>query len=93
MRFLAWLLLLASPGAAAINASNLGASYDATGSSVNFRVYSSHASQIEVDLYATPMRSPEVLRYTLNADSPTNIFSTSIPVSALQAAGIAGPVY
>ena len=93
VRFLAGLLLLTSPGAAAINASSLGASYDATGTSVVFRVYSSRASQIEVDLYAAPMGSAEVLRYTLNFNSSTNIFSTSIALSTLQAAGITGPVY
>ncbi len=93
MRFVAGLLLLTSSGAAAINASSLGASYDATGTSVIFRVYSSRASQIEVDLYATPMGSPEVLRFTLNSNNATNIFSTSIPVSTLQAAGITGAVY
>ena len=93
MRLLACLLLLTSPGVAAINAFSLGASYDATGTSVVFRVYSSRASQIEVDLYAIPMGSPEVLRYTLNANSSTNIFSTAIPVTTLEAAGITGPVY
>jgi isoamylase len=93
VRFLAGLLLLTSPGAAAINAFSLGASYDATGTSVIFRVYSSRASQIEVDLYAKPIGSPEVLRYTLNFDSGTHIFSTSIPLMTLQAAGITGPVY
>jgi isoamylase len=34
-----------------------------------------------------------VLRSTLSADSGSNIFSGSIPVAALQAAGITGPVY
>ena len=47
---------------AAINAYGLGASYDSTQSNVIFRVYSSRATQIEVDLYASPMGSPEVLR-------------------------------
>ena len=93
MRFLAGLLLFTLSGVAAINASSLGASYDATGANVIFRVYSLRATQIEVDLYATPMGSPEVLRYTLSADIGTNIFSTSIPVATLQAAGITGPVY
>jgi len=93
MRSVAGLLLLVSPGIAAINAFSLGASYDATATSVVFRVYSSRASQIEVDLYAAPMGSPEVLRYTLNFNSSTNIFSTSIPLTTLQAAGITGPVY
>ena len=94
MRFaVALLFFLALPAVPAVNAWNLGASYDATQSNVIFRVYSSRATQIEVDLYTTPMGSPEVLRYTLTVDNSTNIFSASIPVSTLQAAGIAGPVY
>jgi isoamylase len=93
MRFIAGLLLLVSPGVARINAFSLGASYDATATSVVFRVYSSRASQIEVDLYAAPMGSAEVLRFTLNFNSSTNIFSTAIPVTTLEAAGITGPVY
>ena len=85
-----FLVLTAAP---AINSYGLGASYDSTQSHVIFRVYSSRATQIEVDLYASPMGSPEVLRSTLKADAKTNIFSGSVPVAAVQAAGITGPVY
>jgi glycogen operon protein len=89
----AWLPFLTQPAEAAINAYGLGASYDSTGSNVIFRVYSSRATRIEVDLYASPMGSPEVLRYTLSVNNSTNIFSGSLPVATLQAAGITGPVY
>ena len=89
----ACLFFLTGPAWTAINTANLGASYDATQSYVIFRVYSLRATQIEVDLYASPMGSPEVLRQTLTADSATHIFSVTIPVTTLQAAGIAGPVY
>lgn len=78
---------------AAINAYGLGASYDSTSSNVIFCVYSSRATRIEVDLYASAMGSSEVLRLPLSANSSTNIFSGSIPVATLQAAGISGPVY
>ena len=78
---------------AAINANNLGASYDATQSNVVFRVYSSRATQMEVDLYVSPLGSPEVLRFPLTPDSGTHIFSCTVPVATLQAAGINGPVY
>jgi glycogen operon protein len=89
----ACLLFLALPAGGAINAYGLGASYDSTQTNVIFRVYSSRATRIEVDLYASPMGSPEVMRQALSADSSTNIFSGSIPVATLQAAGITGPVY
>ena len=90
---LACLPFLASPAAAAINAIGLGASYDSTQSNVIFRVYSSRATRIQVYLYASPMNSPEVLSFPLGANSSTNIFSVSVPVATLQAAGITGPVY
>jgi len=86
------LLCLTSPASSAINAFNLGPSYDSQ-SNIVFRVYSSRATRIEVDLYTTPMNSPEVLSVPMNADTGTNIFSVSIPVATLQTAGIAGPVY
>src|SRR5580692_10705135 len=89
----AWLLFLAPLAEAAINAGSLGASYDPTHSNVIFRVYSSRATRIEVDLYASPMGAAEVLRSTLSADDSTHIFSGSISVAALQAAGITGAVY
>jgi isoamylase len=86
-------LFLALPATAAVNALGLGASYDATQSNVIFRVYSSRAARIEVDLYASPMGSPEVLRVPLNANPSTNIFSASIAATTLQTAGITGSVY
>jgi isoamylase len=89
----ACLLFLALPAVATINAYGLGASFDSTQSNVIFRVYSSRATRIEVDLYASPMGSAEVHRFPLSANSSTNIFSTSRPVATLQAAGITGPVY
>src|SRR5271169_2386354 len=89
----AGLLILGLPAAAAINAYGLGASYNSTQSNVVFRVYSSRATRIDIYLYASPMNSPEVLSFPLSANSSTNIFSTSIPVTTLQAAGITGPVY
>jgi isoamylase len=90
---LGWLLLPALPAVAAIKAYGLGASYDSTQSNVIFRVYSSRATRINVYLYASPMGSPEVLSFLLSASSSANIFSVSIPVATLQAAGITGPVY
>jgi len=87
------LFLLSLPAGAAINPSGLGASYDSARSNAIFRVYSSRATQIVVDLYAVPAGSPEVLSYVLNPNATTNVFSISVPVATLQAAGITGPVY
>jgi glycogen operon protein len=90
---LARLLFLALPAMAAINAYNLGASYDSTQSNAVFSVYSSRATRIDVYLYVSPTGSAEVLSRQLTANSTTNIFSVSIPVATLQGAGITGPVY
>ena len=81
------------PAAAAINANSLGPIFDSTQTNAVFRVYSSRATRIEVDLYTTPMGSSEVLSFPLSADPTTNIFSVSVPVATLQGAGINGPVY
>jgi hypothetical protein len=61
-------LILALPVAAAINAYSLGASYDATRSNIIFRVYSSRATRIKVDLYASPTGSADVLRFAGSSD-------------------------
>ncbi len=93
---LAWACLLphARRAAAAIDAYNLGASYDAPAKrNATFRVYSSRATRIQVDVFASPMNSPAVLSTVLQRDAATQIFSGSIAVSALTAAGVAGPVY
>ena len=87
------LACLAPPAAAAVNAFNLGASYDSTQSNVTFRVYSSRATRVEVDLYTAPMNSAEVLRVPMNADTSTNIFSVSIPVATLHTSGITTVYY
>jgi isoamylase len=89
----ACLVFLGTPAPAAINAFGLGASYDASQGNVIFRIYSSRATQVEVDLYGSPMGSGEVLRSTLQADVSTHIFFGSIPVATLRAVGINGAVY
>jgi isoamylase len=70
-----------------------GATYDSTQSTATFNVYSSRATQIEIDFYATPMGSAEVLRCTMAPNSSTHVFTAFVPVTALNAAGIQGTVY
>ena len=89
----ACLLFFVLPALAAINADGLGPSFDSTQTNAIFRVYSSRATRIEIDLYATPMGSPEVLGFPLTGDPTSNIFSVSIPVATLQSATITGTVY
>jgi glycogen operon protein len=81
-----------APVHAAIDSQHLGARYDATNSSIIFRVYSSRATRIELDLFADNYGAPEVATYLLTKDA-SDVWSVTVPVSALQAVGITGPVF
>lgn len=80
------------PAWAAIDAQRLGARYDATNSNITFRVYSSRATRIELYLYAGAYGEPEAARYTLAKDAD-DVWSVTVPVADLAAAGINGPVF
>ncbi|MBH9552341.1 isoamylase [Inhella gelatinilytica] len=93
-----WLSLLATllftPAHAALNSLNLGAKYDATATNINFRVYSSRATRIEVWLYKTPMGAQEVVRYVMTKDPATQVWSKTAAVSTLKNSyGLTGTVY
>ena len=81
-----------APVHAAIDAGHLGARYDATNSNIIFRVYSSQATRIELDLFAANYGSPEVATHLLTKDA-SDVWSVTVPVSTLQAVGITGPVF
>jgi len=86
------LALLAGPVHAAINASALGASYDATKANVAFKVYSSRATRIELFLYSSATGTAEKARYPLTLGSG-GVWSLSLPVTTLSSKGITGTVY
>ncbi len=77
---------------AAINATGLGAKYDAAHANITFKVYSSRATRIELYVYANPMGAQEVGKYVLTKSS-NSVWSTSVSVSSLQALGVSGAVY
>ncbi len=92
--------LTGAPGAHAAAAAaptagqNMGAHYDATASNITFKVYSSRATRIEVDLYAAAYGSQEKVAYALTRDTSTNIWSATASVSTLRTTyGITGAVY
>lgn len=85
-------LSIAPTSYAAINASNLGANYDAAKANVNFKVYSSRATRIELSVYAAAYGAQEVAKYVLTKDA-SNVWSTTVSVSSLQALGVTGPIY
>ncbi len=90
--FLGVLFALSTSVSAAIDASALGARYN--GSNIDFKVFSSRATRIEVFIYKTPSGAQEVVRYVLTKNAMTNVWSKSVAVSTLRNTyGITGTVY
>jgi isoamylase len=84
--------LLASPAHAAINASKLGASYDATKANVAFKVYSSRATRIELFLYSTATGTAEKARYPMTLGTG-GVWSLSLSATTLSSKGLTGTIY
>jgi isoamylase len=73
---------LAAPAGAAradIGTQHLGARYDAGQRSILFRVYSSRATRVELDLYAESFGAPEAATYVLTQDAGSRI---AAPIAA-----------
>jgi glycogen operon protein len=77
----------------AVGLNNLGATYDTNLTHLAFRVFSSRATQIEVDLYDQPSASPAKARLQLTVDPATRVFSNTVATEKLAALGITGTVY
>ena len=77
---------------AEIDAQHLGAKYDATRSNITFRLFSSRATRIELDLYAVSYGAPELAKYLLTKDTD-NVWSVTVPAADLRAAGIGEAVF
>lgn len=80
------------PAHAAINSMSLGASYNTQKTTITFRVYSAHASYMKLYLYASGYGAQESATYVLSMVG-NGIWSVTVPVSAIQSAGITGAVY
>ncbi len=89
---LAFSTVMPIAGHAAINTMNLGAKYDATSSNINFRLFSSRATRIELYIYASASGAQEVARYVLSKDA-NHVWSSSLSVASLKALGVNGAVY
>jgi glycogen operon protein len=77
---------------AAINATKLGAAYDATKSSIDFKIYSSRATRIDLYLYSVATGQQEKVRLPMTLGSG-GIWSLNVTSSQLAGYGITGPVY
>jgi glycogen operon protein len=84
--------LLGTPASAAINTNQLGAAYDATNSNITFRIYSSRATRIELDLYSAASGAGPKARLVLTKGA-NNVWSTSVSTTQLSGWGITGAVY
>src|SRR5574341_634359 len=74
----AWVLLVAlaaGPAAAAIDALTLGGRYDGTQSNINFRVFSSRATRVEVWIYKTPSGAQEAVKYVMTKGTGTGFLN------------------
>src|ERR1039458_3249257 len=79
---------------AEINRLHLGPQFDAAGSQLTFRVYSSRATRIELYLYARPTGADEAAHLALDRDAATNGWSPTVPVTRLRGEfAIAGAIY
>ena len=78
---------------AAIDANRLGGRYDATQSNIDFRVYSSRATRLELWVYKDSLGAQPVVTYTLSKDA-NHIWSRRVSVATLKNSyGINGTVY
>jgi pullulanase/glycogen debranching enzyme len=84
--------LFANPASAAINASKLGASYDATKANVTFKVYSGRATRIELYLFSTATGTAEKSRVVMTLGTG-GVWSATIPVTTLNSQGLTGTLY
>ncbi|HRC56717.1 MAG TPA: alpha-amylase family glycosyl hydrolase, partial [Kofleriaceae bacterium] len=72
--------------------SNLGGRYNATKSSVTFRVRSDRATRVEAWVYKAATGQAEILRQVLTNDG-TGRWAATVAVSTLQARGLTGAIY
>lgn len=79
---------------AAVDALKLGGRYDGTQANINFKVYSSRATRLEVWIYKTPSGAQEAVKYVMTKDNATQVWSKTVSVATLKNTyGITGTVY
>jgi isoamylase len=79
---------------AIFNPNNLGARYNGAGTFIDFNVYSSRATRIEVWIYKVASGNQEKVRYVMVKNAATNVWTKSVSVSTLvNTYGITGTVF
>lgn len=74
-------------------AAALGATVLPDGRGLSFRVYSAHATRIELSLFARPVGADAALRVALVRDATPSEWTAVVSADALAAAGLTGTVY
>jgi len=92
MRICAVLAVLTFAAYGSINSMSLGATYNAQGTNITFRVYSSQATRMTLYLYTSGYGVQESATYTLSP-AGSGVWAVTVSVSAIQAKGITGSVY
>ena len=72
---------------------SLGAHYDQTGATINFRVYPSRATAIDLYLYDVAIDADEKSVVPMSKATDSDIWSADVSVATLTANGIAGTVF
>tara|TARA_R110001583_G_scaffold56993_2_gene171449 strand:- start:928 stop:3237 length:2310 start_codon:yes stop_codon:yes gene_type:complete len=85
-------LLFSLSSNAAVNVNNLGASYSTNKEQVNFRLYSSTATKIELYLYDKATGVTEISQHTLSKDAD-NIWSITLETASLDSTLINSTIY
>ena len=83
----------AQPARAAVDSQSLGGRFDAAKANITFRVFSSRATKMVVDVYAAPTGAQEKVELELTKDAATNIFAATVSVADLHSGGVTGTVY
>ncbi|NRD55454.1 isoamylase [Corallococcus exiguus] len=72
----------------------LGAKYDATQANINFNIYSSRATRIELWIYKTAQGASPAATYVMTQNATTKVWSKSVSVATLKNSyGVTGTVY
>jgi isoamylase len=74
-------------------ARDLGATLDEAAGTIEFKVYSSRATRIDVYLYDTPTGSAEKVSHRLTQDGESGVWSVTVGTADLEKQGVDGPVY
>jgi glycogen operon protein len=80
------------PASASINASQLGAKYDATKANLTFKIYSSRATRIELYLYSAASGAAEKAHYVMTQGTG-GVWSVTLSSTTLSSLGLTGTIY